>query len=107
LTQLGFQSHFGLILSWCGSNRQDDICKLSIPFWSDFILTSPVTYFKDFTSFNPVLVWFYQNSQKAAWSDNNTAFNPVLVWFYPCSLRRLRRRKRNTFNPVLVWFYLR
>ena len=82
LKELYFQSHFGLILSRvCGLNlhRAEPAFnpilvwfyqllnravllsnkKLSIPFWSDFILHCCALQPSQRLTFNPILVWFY------------------------------------------------
>ena len=82
LLKSDFQSHFGLILSQKIKTAEQELnkpfnpilvwfyqkhtCKrscrnrkLSIPFWSDFIIFGSVLAFVSIWPFNPILVWFY------------------------------------------------
>ena len=55
----GFQSHYGLILSV--SDWNSEVCRksLSIPLWSDFIMSILNCCDDLIFSFNPTMVWFY------------------------------------------------
>ncbi len=56
--------------------------KLSIPFWSDFIvLYEPHSCGLHDEPFNPILVWFYLLPAGSPLASVNP-FNPILVWFY-------------------------
>ena len=77
-----FQSHFGLILSCFNSTLVFCFCKLSIPFWSDFIRLkgneSGQTAFNFQSHFGLIL----SNMIKLRLVHIKPAFNPILVWFY-------------------------
>ena len=55
--------------------------RLSIPFWSDFILPKFDSKYKILLqTFNPILVWFYRVPPSIF--SSFLSFNPILVWFY-------------------------
>ncbi len=101
---------------WLRQGLQVNSRQLSIPFWSDFILTSSLyeklgrkahfqshfglilsntktTAVSVFRPFNPILVWFYQVVRFESFCYVFWAFNPILVWFYP----------QNTGRVFLLW----
>ena len=123
-----FQSHFGLILSldwgwgirmrhllsipfWSDfiarrENSTNYYKRLSIPFWSDFISnTEAMSRIVSFSSFNPILVWFYHQKRSYARSRGDILSIP----FWSDFIKNERSDvllPHPTFNPILVWFYL-
>ncbi len=105
-----FQSHFGLILSIPFFNHSIRSCFafnpilvwfyrcsyyirialssfLSIPFWSDFIISIIRKFLSALTNFQShfgliLSAWRRDFAVCTGW-----AFNPILVWFYPGSFR--------------------
>ena len=77
-----FQSHYGLILSVYRMYNEKKIRALSIPLWSDFILTIEIydeTYKKIFQSHYGLIL-----SANQMWQliKQEETFNPTMVWFY-------------------------
>ena len=63
-----FQSHYGLILSVKSDVVGQRFDELSIPLWSDFILSESGKDRQKLFAFNPTMVWFYP-----AYSQYHTA----------------------------------
>ena len=148
---INFQSHFGLILSGAGTPSMTFLhetfnpilvwfylwfiqtpascsVKLSIPFWSDFIIllrSQQVKCLPCFQSHFGLILSEKFLEQEWQWL---ITFNPILVWFYLHTIQTRHLRWKafqshfglilsapttvysaigsSSFNPILVWFYL-
>ncbi len=56
--------------------------KLSIPLWSDFIVSPVLLSLHTFRPFNPTMVWFYLFVLFQFLFRFLFPFNPTMVWFY-------------------------
>ncbi len=101
---------------------------LSIPLWSDFITAlsaiSPVVTnafqshyglilsvviahesIKDFKTFNPTMVWFYQSA--SCHEPRHSVRLSIPLWSdFIDGLGKVILIEIRTFNPTMVWFYL-
>ncbi len=115
----GFQSHYGLILSTSARKSLKNFTetfnptigvrkwgweKLSIPLWSDFIISLMPQIRICRKTFNPTMVWFYRAPDLPLQRYGNgfqSHYGLILSYLittpslYICS----------AFNPTMVWFY--
>ena len=127
-----FQSHYGLILSKLRNKKRSQqrnrafnptmvwfylwACylfqiftrsRLSIPLWSDFIISDWNTVQRVLCpTFNPTMVWFYRPTYLAAYEYTKT-FQSHYGLILSSDAERLELVSVElTFNPTMVWFYL-
>ena len=79
--------------------------RLSIPLWSDFILTNSYCCFGKITAFNPTMVWFYLKNDEIRelyWEHFQSHYGLILSNISISSPKPIN----GPFNPTMVWFYL-
>ena len=77
-----FQSHYGLILSYLNSCTWRQICDLSIPLWSDFIMREAVSHVSSAKSFQSHYGLILSRTHNTRSNRKKASFNPTMVWFY-------------------------
>ena len=81
--------------------------KLSIPLWSDFILSASCLFMYASLIFQSHYGLILSKILSRVYNLESSSFNPTMVWFYRAVLLSFMKSQLcPAFNPTMVWFYL-